>query len=251
MYYAWKKDPLNMARASLVLLEPLPQVDTNELTKELEACNREMLFAFETRRSNRFHRTGARQWFGLVDIARRARIVIDFHVLRLLRSSVMYDTLAVRLDPEIDIIKEYRRFTGYLAIRAERRALQKLSAHFSDLSDRNPIYLELERLANTGEGLFFRLRHVLSIPRVNFHFLAGKGSFVVYTALRFILQVGGFAALLTIVVGGLHFAVTSQPLTLNEAFQRVMAMPGFRVVLAVLVVINTRKILFRMDDKDS
>ena len=59
---------------------------------------------------NSLPRSTATQWQGLMDAVRKFRIVVDFGVLRLIRSAVMHETLALRLHPDIDILKEYRRF---------------------------------------------------------------------------------------------------------------------------------------------
>lgn len=248
MYYASKQDPLNMARASLILLEPLPAVDPNVLTKELEACNWEMLFAFETRPSakGRLTRTSAQQWIGLVRLARRFRIVIDFSVLRLLQGSVIYDTLAVRLNPRINVIREYRRFAKYRAARARRRARRRLVRNASRFPDTRG-YLRLEQLADTGESLLFRLRHALAIPQANFTSLMSKGSVVVYTGIRTGAELLILASLMTAAVA---FAATGQGLGFREIFDRAMALGAFRVIAVLLVFMNTRKMLFRMDDKD-
>jgi predicted unusual protein kinase regulating ubiquinone biosynthesis (AarF/ABC1/UbiB family) len=252
MYYAWKQDPLNMARSSLILLEPLPAVDPNELTKELEACNWQMLFAFESRQPDggSFSRTSALQWIGLIRLARRFSIVIDFHILRLLRANVMSDTVAVRLDPEINVIKEYRRFAKYRAARARRSFHRTLINKASTFPDNKRVYLQLERLANTGESLFFRLRHALSIPRVNFSSLMSKGSFVVYTWIRLVAQVLAVTALMTAAVVASRYAETGQRIDGRAAFGHVTSLVAFRVVVVALVFLNTRKLLFRMDDKD-
>jgi hypothetical protein len=248
MYYASKQDPLNMARASLILLEPLPAVDPNVLTKELEACNWEMLFAFETRPSakGRLTRTSAQQWIGLVRLARRFRIVIDFSVLRLLQGSVIYDTLAVRLNPRINVIREYRRFAKYRAARARRRARRRLVRNASRFPDTRG-YLRLEQLADTGESLLFRLRHALAIPQANFTSLMSKGSVVVYTGIRTGAELLILASLMMAAVA---FAATGQGLGFREIFDRAMALGAFRVIAVLLVFMNTRKMLFRMDDKD-
>jgi ubiquinone biosynthesis protein len=252
MYYAWKQDPLNMARSSLILLEPLPAVDPRELTKELEVYNWQMLFAFESRESAQgsFNRTSALQWIGLIRLARRFSIVIDFHVLRLLRGNVMYDTLAVRLDPDINVIKEYRRFARYRAARARRRLRRQLGKQASDFPDDKSIYLQLEQLANTGESLFFRLRHALSIPRVNFGSLMSKGSFVVYMFIRLAAQLLAVTGLLTVGVVAVGYASTGQPLDLRDAAAQLISSIAFQGLVVALVLLNARKMLFRMDDKD-
>ena len=252
VYYAWKQDPLNMARAALILLEPLPAVDPKELTKELEACNWKMLFAFETRGTNQnsLTRTSAWQWIGLFRLARRFRLVIDFDVLRLLRGSVMYDTLAVRLDPGINVIKEYRRFAKYRAASARRRVHRKAIKHASRFPNDNRLYLHLERLTNTGESLFFRLRHALSIPRANFVSLMGKGSAVFHTCVRLAVQVLLVASLMTASIGGARSFATGQPFDGGDAFDDVTSLLVFRLILVLLVFVNARTLLFRMDDKE-
>jgi ubiquinone biosynthesis protein len=251
MYYASKQDPLNMARASLILLEPLPAVDPNVLTKELEACNWEMLFAFETRPSTggRFTRTSAQQWIGLIRLARRFRIVIDFHILRLLQGVVTYDTLAVRLDPRINVITEYRRFARYRAARARVRARRRLLKNASRIPDTRG-YLRLEQLADTGESLFFRLRHALAIPHANFNSLMSKGSVFVYTGIKFAAEMLGLTAVSTAAVVATALAATGHAPGFRDAFNRAIGLVAFRVMAALLVLINTRKMLFRMDDKD-
>jgi ubiquinone biosynthesis protein len=250
MYYASKQDPLNMARASLILLEPLPAIDPNVLTKELEACNWEMLFAFETRPSDqgRFTRTSAQQWIGLIRLARRFKIVIDFNVLRLLQGSVTYDTLAIRLHPRINIITEYRRFARYRAARARRRARRRLVKDTSRFPERRG-YLRLEQLADTGESLFFRLRHALAIPRANFSSLMSKGAVIVYTGIQTGAQVALLAALTTAGVAS-GFAATGRTFGVRDAFRHALTLIAFRVAAVLLLFINTRKMLFRMDDKD-
>jgi ubiquinone biosynthesis protein len=251
LYYAWKQDPLNMARASLALLEPLPAVDANELTKELEACNWQMLFGFEMRSTEQelSNRTSAPQWIGLVRVARRFGIVIDFHVLRLLRGSVMYDTLAVRLSPRINVIREYRRFVKYHAARARHRVRRRLVRNASGYPGTPGLYLHLEQLANTGESLFFRLRHALSIPRANFSALMGKGSYLLYTSIRLAAELVVFMTLMMgLAALAEHFA-TGQWLDPRHAFDRVLGMAAFQLVAVALVVLNARRVLFRMDDR--
>jgi ubiquinone biosynthesis protein len=253
MYYAWKQDPLNMARASLILLEPLPAVDPGELAKELEVCNREMLFGFETSRSARewFARTSAQQWIGLVRLARRFRIAIDFDTLRLLRASVMCDTLSVRLNPGINVIREYRRFAKYRARRARQRFRRRVIKQASRYPDNNRIYLGLERLAETGESLFFRLRHALTIPRVNFTALMGKGSVLAYTSIRLVAHVVAVAAVMGVGVAGAHWISTGEVLAAPAALTEATSLVAFRAIAGLLALVHARRMLFRMDDKDA
>src|SRR5206468_9742467 len=88
LYFAARRDPLNMARCSMILLEPLPPVDVLALTKELEAFNWRMLYAFEAKGMRRpwIERTTMRQWSGLALMAWQFGIVMEYRVMQLLRA---------------------------------------------------------------------------------------------------------------------------------------------------------------------
>ena len=250
MHYALKREPLHMARAALALIEPLPPLDVIELTKELEAANWQMLYAFETKPTDRhsLRRTTLLQWRGLLEAARSHSIVVDFSVVRLLGAAVRYETLALRLDNSINILKEYRRFTRRRADRAadcggrdaERRAKATLD---------KTVYLRLERLANAGESFFFRLRHLLALPRVNFSALMSKSSFAFVTLMRFLSQLGVLTLAAMLLAVSRH-ALNHDHVTYLGALQSVVSSIAYRSVVVALLIINGRSLLFRLDDKD-
>jgi ubiquinone biosynthesis protein len=252
MYYAAKQDPLNMARASLILLEPLPPIDLIDFTKELEAHNWQMLYAFASRESHlaRRDRTSAIQWLGLIQVARKYGVVIDFHILRLLRATLLYDTFATRLDKDLNIIDEYRRFSKKMARRIGRRTRRRLLKQVTAGPD-DKLYLRLERWIGAGEGLFFRLRHMLAIPSVNFTMLMSKWSFAIFTAVVFLTQaimVTGVAALVMAAVNYLDAGAVmadGRSLLIQVGGNRF-----YQLIILFLLLINARSLFFRLDDKD-
>lgn len=251
MYYAVKQDPLNMARASLMLLEPLPPLDVIELTKVVERTSLQMLFAFQTGSAGRHRppKTSAVHWRGLLESARRFGVTVDFVVLRLLRSAVTHETLALLIDPEADLLREFRRFQRYRANRAANPLGKDARKRARELFDRR-IYLRLEAMAKAGESFVFRLRHVLSLPRVNFSAKIGKASFAVITLATWVTRVVRLAALFIacFVAGHLvaHSGFTRGQL-LSELWQSLL----FRTGVVVLFLIQLRVLLFRLDDRDA
>lgn len=250
LYHASKSDPLNMARATVTLLEPLPPIDVMALTKDLEAINWHVLYAFESKGSIRLwhERTTTHQWLGLMRVARHYGIVIDFDVLRLMRAEIMHETLATRLDPSIDILDEYDRFTRDRASWAFGRMVDKVAGGASRPSG-NSMYLKIEEVAGTAEGLFFRMRHLLTLPRVNFSAMTGKGSYSFVMLAKFATQSLLLAALATylIVLAGdmLQYAIT-----FRQAFQSVISARLYQAVVAFLFFVNVRSMIFRLEDKD-
>jgi predicted unusual protein kinase regulating ubiquinone biosynthesis (AarF/ABC1/UbiB family) len=252
LFYTWKRDPLNMARTSLVLMEPLPAVDVTDLTNQLESANWQMLFALEARRSDRgwCERTSAPQWVGLINQARIHRIPIDSNILRLLRAMILFETLAVRLDPKIDVIKEYRRFARYRAERAERRFERRVLKEAAKPPDRRSLYLYLDRLAKTGGSLLFRLRHALTVPQVRFSALIGQWSYVAYTLIRLGTQILMATLFGAAIAGVVSAGMSGRVIGASEALNRSMASPVLWLIVLVLVLLNARMLLFRLDDKD-
>lgn len=251
MYYAWRQDPLNMARASLTLLEPLPRIDLIDFTKELESHNWQMLYAFASRQphSPQHDRTSATQWLGLIQVARKYGVTIDFHILRLLKATLTYDSLATRLNPELDIIKEYRRFSKDVARRIGRKTRRRLYKQAVDGVD-GKVYLRLERWLNAGEGLYFRLRRMLSIPSVNFSMLMSKWSFIMFTTVIFAAEVLLVTGVAMTAVSALHYFSAGELFDARQALLTVATHWLYQLIILFLLIINGRSLLFRLDDKD-
>jgi ubiquinone biosynthesis protein len=250
MYYAWRQDPLNMARSSLVLLEPLPPLDMIEFTKELESHNWQMLYVFASRKAASAWRlrSTAVQWLGLIDVARRFGVTMEYHVLRMLQANLAYEMLALRLDNNIHVIDEYNRFTRYQARRAGRRARRNITRTLRRPDDK--VFLRLERLLHTGEGLVARLRHVLAIPSVNFNSLMSKWSFAAYTLIRLGTQSVALTSAAVLVLATAQFLATGETAGGEALLRQVVSHRLYQFLIVVLVFLNGRALLFRLDDKD-
>jgi ubiquinone biosynthesis protein len=252
MHYAAKNDPLNMARATLILLEPLPSIDTTEFAKELVSYNWQLIYALAASpKSCSWHeRTSAVQWLGLIKTAKQYGIVIDFHVLRLIRSVILYDALSVRLHHKIDIQREYRRFARHHAHQVRRQVSRNL-ARQAERGVNDRVYLRMEQLADTTEGLFFRVRHALTIPSVSFSNLMDKSALVVHTT----LALSGQLLLLTAVAVGLlaggQWFASGETADLGTLVRTVVSHRGYHVLAVLLVLLSWRKLSFRLSDKDA
>ena len=251
MYYAWKEDPLNMARASLVLLEPLPRIDLIDFTKELETHNWQMLYNFAVGRSmaKGNGRTSATQWLGLLQVARRYGVTVDFHILRLLRAIMLCDTMSLRLDSNLNIIATYRQFSKNMAQRVGRRVRRRAARQMTrGLDDRT--YLRLERWVNAGEGLFYRLRHMLAIPSVNFSMLMSKWSFAIFTVVVFVTQATVVTGVGMTAVAAANYLAGIESTSGRALLEQLVTYRVYQLVILFLFFLNSRSLLFRLDDKE-
>jgi ubiquinone biosynthesis protein len=251
MYYAWKEDPLNMARASLILLEPLPPIDLIDFTKELETHNWQMLYNFAVGKSmaRGKGRTPVTQWLGLLQVARRYGVTIDFHILRLLRAIMLCDTMSIRLDPDLNIINEYRQFSRNIAQRRGRRMRRRATRQMTEGLD-DKFYLRLERWVNAGEGLFFRLRHMLAIPSVNFSMLMSKWSFAIFTIITFAAQAAVVTGLGMTALAATNYLAGIEFTSGRALLEQLITNRFYQLIILFLFFINSRSLLFRLDDKE-
>ncbi len=251
LYYARERDPQNMARATLVLLEPLPPIDLIELIQELETYNWQLIYALEASPNvaSWQERTSAVQWAGIVQLARKYGITLDIQVLRLIRSTLLFESMAARLHPKINFVEQFGKFKTY---RAEQ-ARQRVTDSFFDQLDGKGVertIIRLDRIAHAVDGLVFRTSHMLSLPSVNFNALMSKWSFAVYTLLRFISQAVTLTLIAILLASLQLYFETPQSINVMRVFQSVVTNSAYQIILIVLIYVNGKTVLYRLDDKE-
>ena len=245
--YAWERDPQNMARSSLILLEPLPPIDLIELIQELEGHNWQLIYALEASPQSVSwqERTSAIQWVGMVQIARKYGISIDIQVLRLIRHTLLLESMATRLYREIDYVEQFHKFNTFRAEQSRRKVTDSLIEQF-DGPGNEQFIIRLDRIAQAIDGLIFQTSHRLSLPSVNFNALMSKWSFAFYVLARFLSQIGLTTLLFTIFI----FIWFQSIQNFSGAFEATLLNPVYHFFVLVLIFINGRAVLYRMDDKE-
>jgi ubiquinone biosynthesis protein len=249
--YAWERDPQNMARATLVLMEPLPPMDTIELTQELETFNWQMLYALEAtpHTVSWQERTSTVQWAGMMQMARKHGIKIDIQILRLIRATLLLESMAARLHAEINFVDQYQKFERYRAEQARRRVTEAIMDHADGKGNEQAI-IRLDRIAQALDGFLFRASHMLSLPTVNFNALMSKWSFAFYTMLRFLGQAALLTFLFALVTSLQLYLTTGQSPFPLDVIQKLISNPVYQTLLLITIFVNGRTVLFRMDDKE-
>jgi len=251
LYYASERDPQNMARATLVLLEPLPPIDLIELIQELETHNWQLIYALEATPHTVpwQERTSAVQWSGMAQLVRKYGIVIDIQVLRAIRATLLSESIAVRLHREIDFLKEYQKFDRYRAEQARRRVTDSILDRMDGKGNEQTI-IRLDRIAQAMEGLIFRTSHMLSLPAVNFSALMSKWSFAVYSLVLFMGQAVVLTFLFGLFFGMQSYLGSQESMNAYKILQIVIFNPVYQVALLVMLFVSGRTVLFRLDDKE-
>jgi hypothetical protein len=222
-----------------------------ELVQELETYNWQMIYSLEAfpHSVSSQERTSAMQWTGMMHLARKNGITVDIQVLRFIRATLLFESMAVRLLREINFVDQYQVFKNHRAEEARRRVTKALMNQMDGKNNEQTI-IRIDRIAHTAQGLLFRASHMVSMPSVNFNALMSKWSYAVYDFMLFLVQMTA----LTLVFGffiNLNFYLSSEhSMSVQHVFQMVLSNPIFQVIFFILIFIHGRKVLFRFDDKE-
>lgn len=249
--YAWERDPQNMARATLVLLEPLPPIDLIELIQELETYNWQMIYSLEASPHSVAwqERTSAGQWAGMMQLVRKYGITMDIQVLRFIRSTLLLESMAARLHRPVDFVRQYQNFKNYRAEQARRSVVDSMLDQMDGKNNEQTI-IRLDRIAHAAEGLIFRASHMLAMPSVNFNALMSKWSFAVYNFFRFVGQAVVLTLLFAVIFNISSYLDTKNFVSAGLILQQVLTNPVYQVIIILAFFVHGRTVLFRLDDKE-
>lgn len=171
-----------MARAALNLLEPLPPIDIDELISETEAVFWQDLYAYRSKHAEWWEKTSARIWMSFLGLARSRNIPLNLNTLRMIRATLLVDTLALRLDANIDHYREYAKYEQGAGKRARKRLEGKLREMLSVRS-----FIEVEQMFEASRSILYRLQRSLDMPVARYSRLIGKSAYTAIAALNLAL----------------------------------------------------------------
>lgn len=247
-YHQLRADPEGMARASIAMMEPLPPIDTNAFARELEASYRLSVYAMKSKHSEWWERTSATQWLAFMKAAMKFKVPLPAGALHMIRATLLYDTLAARLNRKMIFYDEYRRYEKFAAKRARKQVKKKIRRNLEHgLDDR--YYLRFQQMTESGNRLMFRLQHFLDTPSLRFADMVKKGVFAVTTVIKAALSVIGITGVATLAVTGVKL-LEDETINIAEILERVMSNGWYQLVIALTLLLNLRRIMVRLGDKD-
>jgi hypothetical protein len=235
-----------MTRAALSLMEPLPPVDLPVLVKHVQEEYMRVLHTFNTpaEYTEYWERTSARQWFVLIRTAQKFNLPMNLHMLRMIRSTLLYDSIVLRLDNKLDRYHEYTEFMKIRAQFVKKKWRKKIRNNSGD-----DVFLNVEELGNTVNDVMIRVQTILSRPIVNLSSTVNKWAF----AASVLSRMGGRILFITIVFMSLFggFEIFSgTPFSFIGTLNDVIHNRIYQALLAISVVFSARLILFRLKDRD-
>jgi ubiquinone biosynthesis protein len=187
-----------MVQAALGIIEPVPPIDKDEFALKLETMFWNDLYAIKDKHSHWSERISARLWLGFLKISREYQVPMRLNTLRMIRASMLADTIAARLDNDQDPYREFR----YYAKGAGRRARKRVFKRVETLSGPGK-WIRMENGIESGLKLMYQMqRAVDSLQSIGLIPLIGKGATFIILFIRFTVKIG----LLTALFAGWYWA---------------------------------------------
>ncbi len=242
-----KQDVEAMTRASLSLMEPLPPVDVPSLVKDAQEEYMRVLHTFNTpaKYTQYWERTSARQWLVLIRIARKYNVPMNLHMLRMIRATLLYDSIVLRLDNYLDRYHEYTQFMKIRAQLVKRKWRKSLRDNAGD-----GLFLNIEEFGNAFNDLMIRTQATLSKPLVNFGSTVDKWIFTTSVLSRMFGRIL-FVTILFMGTVNLIRYLNAEPASFMNVLSDVARNGLYQLFLAVTFIFNIRHILFRLRDRDA
>jgi ubiquinone biosynthesis protein len=186
-YYEAREDIGGMVQGVISLMEPLPPIDVDAFRRGLEDAWWKGFYGVKSRHAQWWERTSFQLWTALLGQVREYRIPLPLNVLRMIRATLLYDTVAASIYADIDVFKEYRKYYNGYARRVQRRIQRSLVRQL--LCGPDPAnYVRLARLWDVGNVLLQRAQVFLEQPLPNFAALVSKGFDLLMVGLKWFLM---------------------------------------------------------------
>jgi ubiquinone biosynthesis protein len=244
-----REDPYAMAQCALAMLEPLPPMDINAITKDTENGFHSQLLAMKSKHSPWFERTTANMFLTSINITSKYHLPVPRDYLMFVRASLLYDTLCARLYPRFDFYKEYKRFRQQAHRKARKQAKRAIRERLRQGLTGGD-YQAIIQMFKTGNDLMFRAQRLLNVP-YDFAILpytVEKWTFTVMMVIRFAIRL----VLLTVL--GLAFSagltlLDGQTPQFEALVLPTITSPLFLILALLLLLQHVRLVLFRLGDK--
>lgn len=238
-----------MVQAALAILEPLPPIDVEGFSREIELMFWDWIYAMNSEHSVWWEKAGGLLWMKFADAARRYQAPMSSEIVRIFRATFLYDTTVFLLWGQLDMRDEFRRYQREAGKRAKRRIRRAFWRRVADgLS--NSDYIEISDVLHMGKQIVDRVQHFLDEPAPEFAREIGKLSYGVSLVLQ-LVAVALAAYVGAVIAFGGYALATGQRLSVSSALASAAGNQWYRVVFATIALLLIRKAIKKFQEFDS
>ncbi len=249
LQYFHKKDVIGFVQATLAFMDPLPPIDVTQFSKELEIKIGQNLQKIWSKRAAWYEKTTATNWFAAFNLARKYRVHINVDTVRAFRANLLYDTLALRVCPELQPDRVSRKFLEHFDVNTKRRAGNALRKGLSGGLSAGSVIRSVTDITNVMSRGMKNTRRMLDKPVLNFAYMIEKPAFVILEVIKLavvlsVMLLVGWACVLIFRI------YHRMDLHLIETLRQVATSRYYQVAAVVVSLFTIRRIMIRLGDAD-
>lgn len=236
-----------MVQAALAILEPLPPIDREGFGMRLEAMFWDDLYAIKSKHSDWSERISSRMWLGFLRLSQEFQIPMRLNTLRMIRASMLSDTIAARLDNDQDPYREFRYYEKGAGRRAKRRVLKRVH-HLLGPGK----FIRIEAGVETAVKFVYQVqRAVDSLSLIRIGDLVFKLDYFLTLLLKHMVWAFGTAVLAALGLWGLgHFRFMGyHPVSPFQAFVGVLKNGWWQILAVAPAIIIFWRMSFRLKER--
>jgi len=241
-----RQDVAQMVQAALALIEPLPPIDIDEFTKRVEEVFWQDLLAFKSKHSEWWERTSARIWISFLELSREYQIPMNLNMLRMIRSTLLYETVAARLWHRVSSYREHDKYNRAAGKRARKRLHREMRRTLVKGVDERT-WLRVEQLREMGNRAIYLMQRFVDAPAFRFPMLVGKAVYTISQLVRALLWLTCATWAVGVVLVIYHWLYLNQPgYDIFAALRELVSNRLWQAYSGITFFFMTRRVLFRM-----
>lgn len=166
-YYYSRGDVGGMVRSVVGLMEPIPRIDVDKFKKHLEDEWWKGYYGIKSKHAHWWERTSIRLWVALLKAYREFSVPMPLRMLRMVRATLLYDTVAAHLHAKINVFTEFEKYYHRVARKA-RVEVQEAVVRQMLLGPDDSVYLKVQRISHVANSLLFLAEKFFADPGVDF-----------------------------------------------------------------------------------
>jgi ubiquinone biosynthesis protein len=236
-----------MVNTLITLAGPLPPIDVDGFEKAIEAVFTDWVFAIKSSDAEWWERSSATNWLRYVGVAQEFGVPISLETIQFFRATVLYDSMVIRLNKDIDITHEWKVYAESAGRASRKRVQRHIRKRLGGLTKMD--YLRIEQAFDMASQFMFKVQRSADIPTVEFRNIAGKISYTMSLLLRlgFLGILAGGGAVIVDQVAERLFGYT---IAWSSIIETLMSYRSVQLILLIVAVVLLRRVLIRLNDPD-
>jgi ubiquinone biosynthesis protein len=247
-FHMQHQDVERMVRASINLAGRLPPINVDDALIAMDEIYADWVYAVSSTDAEWWERSSAQTWLRYINVAREYGIPVSMETIQFFRATLLYDSIIVRLDKDVDPIEEWKKYAQRAGKEARSRVQRSLEKRLSGLT--NIDYLQIEQFVDMAAQFMFRLQRNVDDPIFQFKNTVGKIAYGMSTLLSIAYTVGVLVsiALVVEIVAERGFGIQ---LLWPWFLQTIGSYIWVQLGLLVIALIVLRRLLIRLNEPEA